>query len=108
MFTQDTPIVISSILDGLRMREAYFNAKRTRAGPRAWSDFLDKVAGLFLWSDGGLIAKDRSLRVLCMQVLAVCEAALASMFSKVSLCVCCLLFRDATVYDSIGMCGVVP
>lgn len=83
VFREETPIVISSILDGLRMREAYFNAKRTRAGARAWSDLVDKLAGLFLWSDGGLIAKDRSLRVLCMQVLAVCEASLASMFSKV-------------------------
>lgn len=85
-FLGETPIKITSILDGLRMREAYFNAKRTRApGPngRGWLDALDKVAGLFFWSDGGLIAKDRSLRMVGMQAVQVCEASLASMFSKV-------------------------
>lgn len=84
----DPEVEVDSILNGLRMREAYFNARRTRVRDGRmtgnWNDLLDKLGALFLWSDGGQVAKERSARILCAQLLSFCEAALGSMFSKAS------------------------
>ena len=76
---------ISTILDGLRMREAYASAVRSKLpADDPWNDFIDVVAGIDAWSDGGQIGKARSQRILCMRVVNVSEAAFGSMASKVS------------------------